>query len=805
MLSIPLADRYPPLNINPQLQKEKTSARLWDWLRAQAVRYPVLFVVEDLHWLDPTTLEFIESLVSRGLNDRILILLTFRPEFVTPWRSMAHQTQIALNRLTKRQIGEMMAAKSGVSGISKRLIDQVIERTDGVPLFVEEFTRTIMESGAFGEHNTSASDSFRAHEIPATLQDLLMARLDRMGINIEVAQLGAAIGREFSCELMRAVSPLPDAELQEELKKLVGADLLSEHGRLPRTRYTFKHALIQDAAYTSLVKKRRQQFHQTLGDILEQQFAEIAAAQPEVLALHFSEAGCTKKAIDYWEKAGTRSLERRAHKKSIQQFQRGLELLRTLPESPDRFRREIKLHTSLGVPLQATIGYSAPEVEQSYKRGQEPCDRLGLTTELFPVLYGMFRYYMLQAKYAKAIELASQLIRLSSSADSTAFVVAANRAMGGPLVYAGKHREAIPYLERVAGIPATPELRTELYRYDVVDPWIAARSYLSWAHWLLGRPDLAQAHSDEAVRIAAGLDHSFSLTLALCFSQWIHQFNRDVQRTRATADKALALAEEHGFAFWFGWCRVMRGWAMAQEGEHDRGIAEIEQGIVVWRAQGSELGSHYFLGLVADSCLEAGRLDKAALALDQGERFAASTGEGYWAPERPRLFGELLLRLDPNANAGAAEAKFREALAVATRQEALSLRLRAAFSLAKLLVAQDRAADIHAMLAAIELCRHLGASDAFNPYRKREVMPGPLGRADMIDFIRMAATTYFHPTGTCAMGLAADTVVDPQLRVYGIDHLRVADASIMPTITSGNTNAPSVMIGEMAAAMILGA
>lgn len=700
MLSIPLEGRFPPLEINPQLQKEKTFELLWDWLREQAADRPVLFILEDLHWLDPTTLEFIEQIVAKGANDPILILLTFRPEFVTPWKSIAHQTQFALNRLTKRQIGEMIVAQAGRE-IPQNVIDQIAERTDGVPLFVEEFTRTIIESDPASQlADASSSGRFRTHEIPATLQDLLIARLDRMTIDIEVAQLAATIGREFSYEVIRAVSTQTDQELQSELQKLVAADLLSERGRPPRTKYTFRHALIQDAAYGSLIKKKRQQFHQQIGDALESQFADTANTQPEILATHFTEAGDVVRAIDYWDRAGTRSLERRAFKEAIQQLRSGLGLLREQPESPERFRHEIKMHTALGVPLQATIGYSDPEVEANYARARELCGQLGLTTELFPVLYGMFRYYMLQAKYVQANELASQLVTLSAQSNAPDFIVASNRAMGSPLVYEGKHHQAIPFLKRVASIEATLDLRAQVYRYDVVDPWIVASSYMSWAYWLLGSPAIAQKHSDDAVHIAEALDHSFSLTLALSFSQWIHQFNRDVTRTRATAEKALSLAKEQGFAFWYGWCRVMRGWAMSQQGEHAQGIAEIEEGLVEWRAQGSELGSHYYYALLAEASLAAGQLDKAATALDQAEQFAISTGEGFYLPEIPRLRGKLLLTRTPSAIVEA-EALFRKSLELASSQDAKSLELRAARSLARLLHSVGRTPEAAAVLTPI--------------------------------------------------------------------------------------------------------
>ena len=701
LLSVPLDGRYPALALDPQRQKEKTFELLGQWLRELSCQRPVLFVIEDLHWVDPTTLEFLRDFVSQGLNDSILTLLTFRPEFVTPWQSMAHQTQIALNRLTRRQIGEMVMVKAGMENIPQSVIDQIIDRTDGVPLFVEEFTQMVVESGALAgdpEASGSTSGSIRAHEIPATLQDLLTARLDRIDANIEVVQLGAAIGREFSHELISAASPLDGAELQAELDKLVAAEVLFSRGRPPRTQYTFKHALIQDAAYGSLVKKTRQEFHRRIGEALESRFPDTAGTQPELLALHFTEAGLAPRAIDYWDRAGTRSLERRAHKEAIQHFRSGLDLLAAQPESPERFRREINMHTALGVPLQATIGYSAPEVQQTYARAHELCTQLGLTSELFPVLYGMFRYYMLQAKYPQARQLGEQLLEIAGQTPH--YIVAANRARGGPPVYEGRHLQAVPFLERVIAIEPTPELRSAVYRYDVVDPWIASRSYYSWASWHLGFPDRSLQHSNEAVRIAEGLDHSFSTVLALCFSQWVHQFRRDVAKTRETADRALAISKEHGFAFWYGWCAVMRGWVMAQQGEHDAAIAEIRQGIADWRTQGSELGCHYYYALLAEACTAAGRLDDALAALNDAEQFAADTGEGFYAPEIPRLRGKVLLQQDRTATA-AAEACFRQSLAVAGEQQAKSLELRAARSLARLLHARGETPTARDTLAAV--------------------------------------------------------------------------------------------------------
>jgi len=699
LLSIPLNGHYPALNLNPQLQKDKALDLLLDWLKECSYKLPVLFVVEDLHWVDPTTLEFLEALVDQGLNDSILTLLTFRPEFETPWRSKAHQTQVALNRLTKRQIGEMMVSQTGLQKIPQHVVDQVVERTDGVPLFVEEFTTMVLESEGVREVDGKMhiSDSFPVHEIPATLQDLLMARLDRMASNIEVAQLGATIGREFTYELASAVSSLTEQELQAELAKLVEAELLLQRGRPPRTRYTFKHALIQDAAYQSLLKKERQQFHRQIGETLEQQHPETIDSQPELLAHHFTEANVAGKAVAYWDRAGERDVGRGAHLEAVTHLTKGLELLQTLPESPDRDQLEVRMQISLGVPLQSTRGYGAPEVQEVYARARELCHKMGDSMQLFPVLYGLFRSQMLRAEYVSAEELGRQIHDLAEKSGKPVFVVAANRALGSTQFYQGKYASSMPHLEKVISIAATPEDRAEAYTYDVVDPWITSRSYRTWTLWLLGYPEQARSESLETVSTAQGVNHPFSLALALSFASWLDQFSRDVELTRETAEEALEMADEHGFAFWIGWAEVLLGWVRSEEGQHEEAIELIRKGLVDWRAQGSELGRTYFLALLAEAYGRAGKPNGGLEALDEAQEFAKATAEAYWDPEIHRLRGELLLQQDPGA-AQAAEACLQQALNTARGQGAKSLELRAVMSMARLWRDQGRTGDARALL-----------------------------------------------------------------------------------------------------------
>ncbi|MCA9079050.1 MAG: protein kinase [Planctomycetaceae bacterium] len=714
-LSIPLNGAYPELDLPPQRQKELLFDFLLNWLQELSSRNPLLFVVEDLHWVDPTTLEFLELFVNEGSQDRVLSVMTFRPEFETPWRSKAHQTHLALNRLTRRQIREMMEAKARHS-IAEWQIEQIIERTDGVPLFVEEFTQMLLEtSDDDGDSMSSRSSaSFHSHAIPATLQDMLMTRLDRMASNIEVVQLCAAIGREFTFELVKAASDLDESTLREELAKLVNAELLLTRGRGTRERFTFRHALLLDAAHNSMIKARRLQFHGRIAAAIETLIPETREQQPELLALHYTEAEDYTQAVACWEAAGMTSLGRRAFKESIQQLGMGIDLISHLPESPERVHREVKMLTALGVPLQATLGYSAPEVEHSYSRALELSATMPDPHERFPILYGMFRYYMLQARYAQANELARQLVDIAEETQVPHFRVAAHRAHGGPPVYEGRLADSIPHLSQVIEIPPTKQLRAEVYRYDVVDPWIASHSYLSWARWLQGDISQAMKHSGQAVEIAEGLDHSFSLSLALCFSQWIHQFRHDIAQTRATAESALALAQEHGFAFWFGWCRVMRGWAISQQGKSTEGIQEIETGIEQWKSTGSELGCQYYYTLLAEAALSAKQWERAETALNDATAFADNSGEGFWRAEVLRNRGELIIHRDPLAVAAAA-ALFQQAISSAQEQGACSLALRAAVSLGRVSKGTESAASTRQQL--LDLLPHIQGGEQTVDYQ----------------------------------------------------------------------------------------
>ncbi len=415
LLSLPLPDRYTPLTLTPQRQKQKTLEALVAWLQKEAERQPVLLIVEDLHWVDPSTLEFLGFLVDQRPRAHMLMLLTFRPEFIPPWDTRSQVTRLTLNRLASKQVEAIVESVAGSKTLPAEVVQQVVSKTDGVPLFVEELTKTVLESGLLkeGEGHYELAGPLPPLAIPATLHDSLMARLDRLAAVREVAQLGATLGREFTYELLQAVSLLDGRILQTELARLVDAELLVQRGLPPQARYSFRHALIQDTAYQSLLKSKRQQYHQQIAQVLEARFSETTETQPELLAHHYTEAGFREQAIAYWQQAGQRAVERSANAEAVSHFTKGLELLKALPDTAERTQHELALQISLGAPLTMAKGYATPEVEKTYARARELCQQVGETPQLLPALLGLWRFYLVRGELQTAHELGEQVLRVA--------------------------------------------------------------------------------------------------------------------------------------------------------------------------------------------------------------------------------------------------------------------------------------------------------------------------------------------------------------------------------------------------------
>jgi class 3 adenylate cyclase len=407
LLSVPTADRYPALALSPPQLKQRTLDALIQQLVGLAERQPVLFVFEDAHWIDPTSMELLERMLARLEGLPVLAVITYRPEFTAPWGGGAQVTLLTLNRLSREDRTAMAERVAGGAQLPMEVLDQIASRTDGVPLFVEELTKTILESGLL----IDAGDRYVLRgplpplAIPSTLHASLLARLDRLAAVKDVAQTAAAIGRQFSYSLIAAVAGIPEQDLRAALAQLVAAELVFQRGLAPDAKYLFKHALVQDAAYASLVRSRRQQLHAQIARALEEQFPDVVASEPEVLAHHFTAAGLTERAVHYWQRAGQQASDRSAYLEATKHFNTGIELLKTLPDTPARNQQELALHIALGAALIVTKGHASVEVERAYLKARELCHGMGDTSELVPILFGLWRCYVARPQLRTAREL----------------------------------------------------------------------------------------------------------------------------------------------------------------------------------------------------------------------------------------------------------------------------------------------------------------------------------------------------------------------------------------------------------------
>jgi class 3 adenylate cyclase/predicted ATPase len=702
LLSVPLPDgRYPPILLSPQQQRQRTLDALVAWLLAAAERQPVLAVWEDLHWADPSTLELLGLIIDQVPTARLLTLMTARPEFRPPWEPRSHFTQLTLGRLPRPQVETMVRRLTGGKPLPAEVLAQVVTKTDGVPLFVEELVKMLLESGLVREEadRYAVAGPLPPLAIPATLQDSLMARLDRLVAARAVAQLGAVLGREFTDELIRAVAPLDEATLQQGLAQLVAAELLYQRGRPPQAQYRFKHALIQEAAYQSLLRRTRQQHHQRIAQVLEEHFPETAEMQPELLAHHCTEAGLNEQAVCYWQRAGEHASDRSAPLEAIRHCTTGIALLTTLPQTLARTQHALTLHLALGAALQMAKGHAAPEVEQAYTQAYAWCQQVGETPELFPVLVGLWRFYLNRPQLHTARELGDTLLRLAQRADDPALAVLAHYALGATWFFLGALPAARTHLEEGIACYTPDQRRVPAFRMSI-DPGVGCRLYAAATLWLLGYPAHAQARRHEALALAHALAHPFSLAWARYWAALVSQCRRDVPAVHEQAEAAVTLSIEWGFPFWAAQGTMLRGWALAMQGQGEAGMAQVRQGIAAYQATGAAVGVSYWCLVRAEVCAHLGHTAEGLQALAKAHTWMEQQEERHWEAEIARLRGVLLLR-QPGTPPAEAEAWVQRALDVARRQEAKSLELRAAMSLSRLWQQQDRRAEAYELLAPI--------------------------------------------------------------------------------------------------------
>ena len=702
ILSLPTKGRYSELKLAPDERKSRFLETLAAAVRATAQRQPVLMVVEDMHVMDPSTIELLTLLVEELHTGHFLLVATFRPGFQPPWTRGGNVTSLTLGRLSRKESTAMIEKVTAGKSLPDEVFRQILTKTDGVPLFVEELTKMVLESNLLerSEEGYRLSGPLPEPSIPSSLQDSLMARLDRLAPIKELAQLASTLGRTFSYELLAAVAQLDEAKLDATLGQLVAAELLYRHGQPLEVTYEFKHALVRDAAYQSLLKSTRHLYHGRIAKVLEERFPSIVESQPELVAHHYTEAKITDQAIAFWIKAGEKAVACSANLEAIHHFRKALELLQLLPDVSARTHLELQIHIALAVPLTATSGYGATEVAQTYSRARELCEQLGRTSELFPTLYGMWRYYLLRGQCAAARELAQKLLSLAETAQEPAFLVVSHRASGATLFYGGELIEAGEHLESALSLFSShANLGSTLAQtYDVVDPQVASLSYASWVFWLRGYPERAWALSKDAALLALQRAHPFSLVLALSFSAWLHQFCRDPNQARMRAHSALELATERGFPFWVGWNEILESWARGESKPGEDETPRIRHGLLSWRAQGSELGTTYFLTLLAEACARNGQVDAGLDALAEAQSVSDKTGERFWLAEQFRLRGELLLRRGA-APRTEAEACFQQALNIARHQLSKSLELRAATSLGRFWRSEGKLAEARMVLS----------------------------------------------------------------------------------------------------------
>lgn len=682
LLSIPFGDRYPKLSPNPAQQRRRTFAALLDQFESLAREKPILLLFEDAHWADATSVELLDLTVERVRQLPVLALFTLRPEFEPPWAGLPNVGMLTLGRLDRNKVESIVTQVTGGHGLPAEVMNQIVAKTDGNPLFVEELTKAVLEGGIL----VKDADGYRLDgplpplAIPTTLQDSLMARLDRLAPVKDIAQIGAAIGREFSYSLMREVVGR-EPSLKHALAKLEQAELLFRRGEPPEAVYSFKHVLVRDAAYESLLKSRRQQLHGQIARTMEEKFPDIVVSQPEILAHHFTEGGLVEPAIDYWLKAGNLALGRSANA-AVSHLKQGLKLIPSIDDPMLRNKSELLLQTSLGNSLRTTTGWSTESVKHAYTRALQLCRQSGLDEHTFPAVFGLWTWNFLRAELREAQALAEHLLNTGESANNSVYKVLAHEALGFTLFAQGKFAAAHTELERSI-ILCEDSKAAEYLDLSAQDPRVHVRSYDAMTLWMLGFPNQALRLCSEARRYADVFRHPFSEAMARTISLRVHQLRGETAIVAGQANAAIALCEEHEFVHYVAMALILRGWARAEQGEFEKGITEIQEGLEKERATGALLFDSYSLGLLADACIKNKRYEQALEFLGPVQlRLDEENTERFYAAEIYRLLGETYLR--SNKDLDQVEHYFSKGLKVAREQRAKSLELRLCLSMCDL-------------------------------------------------------------------------------------------------------------------------
>ena len=695
LLSIPTGERYPLPEMSPQKHKEKTLAALVTQLVGLAARQPMLVIYEDVHWLDPSSRELLDRTVGQIANWPVLLVATFRPEFQPPWTGQPHVTMLALARLDRRDTAVMVANIAGNHALPAAIVQEIAERTDGVPLFVEELTKAMLEAGT-QVGTTLSAVPHQALSVPATLHASLMARLDRLGPAAkDIAQKGALIGREFGHELLASIAGLPERPLREALDRLTSSGLLFAHGTPPQSAYIFKHALVQDTAYGTLLRGRRQQLHERIAATLEDRFPEIVLAQPGLLARHCAEAGLAEKAVVYWLKSGQQALSHSALTEAVALLRRGLDVLAGLPDGTWRRQQELDLLIALRPALAATKGYSAADVGATLARARALAEQIDRPEDLVPLIFGQWQFHLIRSEHKLALSLAEQIEKIGEARNSAAAQLQGRRAHGFTRCHLGEFVVARALLERCHGLsdPARRIIGAGLS----YDPYAVMLADLAVTLAYLGYIDQARSRLNEALSEARRLAHTSTLAVVVLRANWMDSITCSPE-LRRHAEELLALSTEHGFPLWLAWAMAHRGRALTALAQAQEGLALLTQGLAALRATGAFITTPMLLMWLAEAYAMLGQPVEGLTCLAEAAQFIETTEERVHEAELHRVRGDLL---NATGDRSAAEQSYRQALTVAEWQSAKLFELRSASSLARLWRDQGKIAEAQALLAPI--------------------------------------------------------------------------------------------------------
>jgi class 3 adenylate cyclase len=670
LLGLGLEGRYPPPPGDPQRRREMTLAALLEELAALSRHRPTLLIFEDAHWADSTSLELLDRMVERAPRLPLLIIVTFRPEFSAPWMGQAHVMSLSLNRLGRHETAALVGGVTQGKSLPSEVLDRIIQQTDGVPLFVEELTKSLLEGGLLPEEAGGY-----ALAIPSSLQDALMARLDRLSGAKQVAQTAAIIGREFSYQVLRAVTSISEEELRSALRHLAESELIFQRGEPPQARYTFKHALVQGAAYQSLLRANRSEQHRRVAEALEKEFPETAETQPELLAHHYTEAGFVWPAIAYWRKAGQRAARRAANVEAIDHLRRGLAMLETLPDRAAHADEELTLLLALGPALMSTRTTAAPETQQVYDRALGLARDLGKVPELFATVCGSWLIAMIGGNQEMAHAYTAEAFSIARKENNAGYLLQAHHCAWPAEMFAGNFNLAHEHIEAGLALYDKDAHRDHAVLYHGHDPAVCGSVTDALLLQALGQPDSSVGRVDHGLALARDLAHAPSLIHALGFAAETHFLRRDPVRVATLVAEWLPMASEFGSPVGVANAMMMNGWAKFAPGNAEAGLAELRNGLDRWRSTGSKTWGSFRLGRAAATFIKAGDAGLGAALLTEAFQVMDGNGERRYEAELHRLQG--LLAASSGARTAEAEACFENAITIAhsqgARKEARSL------------------------------------------------------------------------------------------------------------------------------------